>query len=125
MNTNVSEKPVIGKNIPGKVFYVLSVRRVDRVPMLERDRKAADEWLKQWTPKNNFKAVITNSLLDAVWAFRDEFKKTCDSVGYPPGNFEFTIGESSLETIDGRIRFWHNHETCSVVGHNINAGGLE
>lgn len=112
-------------NIPGKVFFLVGVRLVDKVPMLESQRKSAAEWLKQWTPKNNFKAVISNSLLDATYAFRDDFKKTCDSVGYPVGNFEFTIGCSDIEQVGGRLRFWHNHETCSVVGHNINAGGLE
>lgn len=104
------------------VYFLLSVRLVDEVPMLERDRKRAAEWLKQWTPKNNFMAVISSSMDIAVAAFRKDFAKTVVNHGYPANNFEFTIGMSEIEEVDCVKRFAHNHELARVVGHNVNAG---
>ena len=108
-----------------KIFYLLSVKLVDQVPMLERHRKQATEWLKQWTPKNNFKAVITADMNAAISAFRDDFKKTCATHGYPPANFEFMIGMTEIETTDDGIRrFWHNASSAArIVASDVNALG--
>lgn len=105
-----------------QVYFLLNVRLVDEVPMLERDRRRAAEWLKQWTPKNNFEAVITSDMDVAVQAFREDFAKSAATHGYPSRNFEFTIGMSEIEERDGVQRFSHNHELARVVDHNVNAG---
>lgn len=109
-----------------KIFYCLSVKLVDKVPMLESKRKQAAEWLKQWTPKNNFKAVITEYKEEAIEVFRKELARTCEHVGYPPGNFEFNLYSTDVVLKDNLVQFdWNAEAAARCVETDINAGGLE
>jgi hypothetical protein len=103
------------------VYYLLSVKLIDEVPMLERDRKKAAEWLKTWNPKTQVRAALAASQNDAVAAFREDFFKVLHELGYPEKNFEFTIGCHEPTVEDGVLRFVHDCALASVVGYCVSA----
>lgn len=66
-----------------------------------------NDWLKQWTPENNFKAVVAGSFTEALDVLRVDLKATMipnflASSGVKPEHFEFRVIEQEIR--DGR--FW-------------------
>jgi hypothetical protein len=108
------------------VYYLLSVKMVDKVPMLESRRKQAAEWLTHWTPKNNFRAIIGGTPSVAIETFRKELAASVSRHDYPPGNFQFHVFASQAEVIDGVVRLdWNAEAAARIIASDINAGGMD
>jgi len=106
------------------IYYVHVIRLVDKVPMLESDRKRAAAWLQQWTCGNNFKGLLSNTIQQATEVFRKEVAETVSRQDYPPGNFEFDISVCPVKEEGGQLRFWRQPELGHLSASSINAGGL-
>lgn len=110
MNDHVDNllRKVCRELAPLQVFTVNALRRVDRVPLLESQRKAIDEWLKQWTCKNNFQAIVCESADAAVACFRRELTRSVEAHGWPAETFEFVMGQMEVKIDEhGNFRFWN------------------
>lgn len=69
-------------------------------------------WLPQWTPVNNYKAVIADTLQEGVARYQKELSEKLvpwflSNKGVLPEHFEFTVTYQEIE--DGR--FWHQPST--------------
>lgn len=65
------------------------------------------EWLSQWTPRNNFKAVLTDSFEKALDELRSDIKahlvpSWLTSLGVTPAMFEFRVADREILN----NRFW-------------------
>ncbi len=97
---------MIGRN----VYWIGRVKFADRVPMLESERNKAKDWLKQWTPKNSFDAILCAEVNYAIRQLRKEFAAICASVGYDPRAFDMDIYSVEVEVEGSHYRFSPNLE---------------
>lgn len=68
---------------------------------------ATKQWLTQWTPQANFKAVIASDLVECIRVIADDLRTTLvphylARYGVKPEHFKFNVSEQSV--VDGR--FW-------------------
>jgi hypothetical protein len=68
----------------------------------------ASEWLTQWTPRGNFKAVVSESRAESLAMLTKDLQENLapswmrEERGVQPHHFEFEVSEQDVE--DGR--FW-------------------
>lgn len=104
-----------------KIYQVLSLRlsRAARETLPGGLRDEINTWLGQWTCIRNFKALITDTKVDALRAFREEIKATVMQHNFPPEAFEFEMDSVDLKVIDGHLRFWLSTPTVRTFDFHL------
>ena len=67
--------------------------------------RRASDWLTHWTPEQNFKGVVAESLEAALGVLQHDFVMPCFmlSIGLKPEHLEFQLSRQELDA-DGR--YW-------------------
>lgn len=82
------------------------------------DYKRVAEWLTQWTPIKNFKAVITDSREDGIAKTRMALRENLvpSWLGVKPEMFSFQV---SYQEIDADGRFWMSADAVLLYDYDI------